>query len=88
MNITVDIKQSTIQFVGGPRDGSIVKLKKSEDDPKRWRAQTERLYPSLYQELLYHVYEIRTVPLNKNSKKVRSRYIHVGLTELEASSDE
>ena len=85
MEINCQIKQSTIQFIGGPRDGSIVRLKKSEDNPKRWMAQTERLYPSLFQDLLYHVYELRSVPIDKKSKKVRSRYIHVGLTTLEAS---
>ena len=88
MKLTVDIQQSTVQFIGGPRDGQIVRLKKSEDNPKRWRAQAERLYPSLYQDLLYHVYELRSVPLNKKASKVRSRYIHVGLAELEASTDE
>ena len=88
MEINCEIKQSTIQFIGGPRDGSIVRLKKSQDTPKRWKAQAERLYPSLYQDLLYHVYELRSVPLDKKSKKIRCRYVHTGLVELEASGDE
>lgn len=85
MEINCQIKQSTLQFIGGPRDGSIVRLKKSVDNPKRWMAQTERLYPSLYQDLLYHVYELRSVPIDKKSKKIRCRYVHAGLTTLEAS---
>ena len=87
-NTTVDIKHSTVQFIGGPRDGAVVRLRKSEEKEKCWVAQAERLYPSRYEDMLFHVYELATVPIKGKKKRFRSRYVHNGLVELEGATDE
>lgn len=84
---TVDIKHSTVQFIGGPRDGAVVRLRKSEEKEKHWTAQAERLYPSLYQDILFHVYELATVPVKGKKKRFVSRYVHLGMVEVGVSDE-
>ena len=75
-----ELKQSTVQLCGGPRDGSIVKLKKSKDKPKHYDCLNERCYQSLYNDGYLHVYEL--VCFTMQNDKVISRYMHAGMAEV------
>jgi hypothetical protein len=80
-----ELKQSTIQLCGGPRDGAIVKLKKSTTTPKHYDCLNERCYQSLFNDGYLHIYELRPVPTkkkNQKSDKIICRFYHVGLAEV------
>lgn len=80
-----EVKQSTVQLVGGPRDGTIVRLKKSKESEKMYVCLNERCYASLYSEGHVHVYELRAIPPKKKgdkSKKVVCRFYHAGMAEV------
>lgn len=80
-----EVEQSTVQMCGGPRDGAIVKLKKSTKTPKRYNCQNERCYQSLFNDGYIHVYELRPIPPKKKMKKgdkIICRFYHVGMCEV------
>lgn len=80
-----EVEQSTVQMCGGPRDGAIVKLKKSTKTPKRYNCQNERCYQSLFSDGYLHIYELRPIPPKKKGEKkgkVICRFYHVGMAEV------
>jgi hypothetical protein len=83
-----EVRQSTVQLVGGPKCGTIVRLKKSKlpgGSEKMYSCLNERCYQSLYSEGHVHVYELRPIPPKSKgdkSKKVICRFYHCGMAEV------